>query len=374
MDKTRSNTYFDIKDDVSFLKQHLSLSTFAFNIIDNDIDSFTLDNKNKSLSGFLNRIFKNYYKDSKASIEFLKDKKIKEEEDIYSSLLVNNIVINNKKDIIKEELDQYIRKCKEDVFNIYKSHSFSEGRKFRINKENINILKSSLEKEYYYKLGDYLKAIFEDYASLPYFKRERIYFKDEVNKINEAIKNNKRLKIKFNDEDNKTFYIIPYKLIEDNYKIYNYLVGYFIESSDVSSIHNTTSDDSFVTKLVLCNKRLSTISYISILSSKSFHINKKMKEDIEHKLSTKNIKYINEKEVTFSIKFSSLGLIKFKKEIINRPNKFIVDNKDLSIYHINCSLLQAKDYFINFISLITVLSSNDESIKLKNFLNNYVIK
>ena len=99
-----------------------------------------------------------------------------------------------------------------------------------------------------------------------------------------------------------------------------------------------------------------------------------MKEDIEYILSTKNIKYINEKEVTFSIKFSSLGLIKFKKEIINRPNKFFVDNKDLSIYHINCSLLQAKDYFINFISLITVLSSNEESIKLKNFLNNYIIK
>ena len=99
-----------------------------------------------------------------------------------------------------------------------------------------------------------------------------------------------------------------------------------------------------------------------------------MKEDIEYILSTKNIKYINEKEVTFSIKFSNLGLIKFKKEIINRPNKFIVDSKDLSIYHINCSLLQAKDYFINFISLITVLSSNEESIKLKNFLNNYIIK
>ena len=47
MDKTRSNTYFDIKDDISFLKQHLSLSTFAFNIIDNDIDSFTSYNKNK---------------------------------------------------------------------------------------------------------------------------------------------------------------------------------------------------------------------------------------------------------------------------------------------------------------------------------------
>ena len=74
-----------------------------------------------------------------------------------------------------------------------------------------------------------------------------------------------------------------------------------------------------------------------------------MKEDIEYILSTKNIKYINEKEVTFSIKFSKLGLIKFKKEIINRPNKFFVDNKYLSIYHINCSLLQAKDYFINFI-------------------------
>ena len=58
------------------------------------------------------------------------------------------------------------------------------------------------------------------------------------NELNEAIKNNKRLKIKFNDEDNKTFYIIPYKLIEDNFKIYNYLVGYFIESSNVSSIYN----------------------------------------------------------------------------------------------------------------------------------------
>ncbi|MDD7592493.1 MAG: hypothetical protein PUJ92_05840, partial [Bacilli bacterium] len=97
--------------------------------------------------------------------------------------------------------------------------------------------------------------------------------------------------------------------------------------------------------------------------------NKKMRDDIEYKLSNKNIKYLNEKEVKFTIKFSSLGLIKFKKEIINRPNKFVVDNKDLSIYHITCSLLQAKDYFINFISLITVLSSNDESIKLKNFLN-----
>ncbi|MDD6468407.1 MAG: hypothetical protein PUF99_00680 [Bacilli bacterium] len=374
MDILKNKAHFNIDSNATFLKQHLSLSKYAYSIIDNDIDSFTYFNKDKSFSGFLNTIFFNFYKDSKASIEYLKDLKIKELDEIYTKLSKENIFINNKKDIIEKEINSYINKCKDEVNKITTSSTILEGRKFRINKENINILKSSLEDKYYSKLGDYLKAIFEEYTSLPYFKRERIYFKDEVNKINEAIKNNKRLKIKFNDEDNKTFYIIPYKLIEDNFKIYNYLIGYFIESSDVSSIYNTTSDDSFVTKLKLCNKRLSTISYIAILSSSSFHINKKTREDIEYKLSTKNIKYLNEKEVTFSIKFSKLGLIKFKKEIINRPNKFLVDSKDLSIYHINCSLLQAKDYFINFISLITVLSSNDESIKLKNFLNNYVIK
>lgn len=69
------------------------------------------------------------------------------------------------------------------------------GRKFRINKHNIEIL-SNVEESNNYDgiLGQYLKAIYEEYAQKPNYIREQIFFADNLEEINKGIKEQKNLK------------------------------------------------------------------------------------------------------------------------------------------------------------------------------------
>ena len=60
----------------------------------------------------------------------------------------------------------------------------------------------------------YLKALFEEYARLPYAKREQIYFKDWIKDFNTAKNEGRSLKI-YQSTSQKSFHVIPYKILQD---------------------------------------------------------------------------------------------------------------------------------------------------------------
>ena len=130
--------------DVNY-KQHVNLSNYAWSVIDDDIANFNNCMEKTSFSGFLNRIFKNFYDKSVASISlrnmelldklrnlFSLDKKSNKDK-VLTNTFITTLVNYNSDNLIKN----------------VKSYSKDEGRKFRINKENIDILKESLEANNY---------------------------------------------------------------------------------------------------------------------------------------------------------------------------------------------------------------------------------
>ena len=59
---------FAIDEFATELKQHLNLSSPAWLTIDEDIQNFYPSEKEESFSGFLNRIFHNFYQTAEASV------------------------------------------------------------------------------------------------------------------------------------------------------------------------------------------------------------------------------------------------------------------------------------------------------------------
>ena len=60
------------------LKQHLNLSEQAWEIIYNDMRDFYGEEEKQSFSGFLNRVFYNFYQDAEGSIDVRSHKKREE--------------------------------------------------------------------------------------------------------------------------------------------------------------------------------------------------------------------------------------------------------------------------------------------------------
>ena len=76
---------FGIDDFATELKQHLNLSESAWQVVYDDIHNFYPTEEQESFSGFLNRVFKNFYQTAEATISLRFLEKVEELEKLYSS-------------------------------------------------------------------------------------------------------------------------------------------------------------------------------------------------------------------------------------------------------------------------------------------------
>ena len=154
-------------------KQHINLSREAWKIIDEDIQNFYIETR-PNLSGFLNRVFENFYEEAQASISYRMDQLYDMIEATFEDALFNQYDDDIKQDVMNRIISVKERFLLEKV----KEYPKGEGRKFRINNQNLTILEESIDDTYYNgSAGLYLKALFEEYARLPYSKREQIFSK-----------------------------------------------------------------------------------------------------------------------------------------------------------------------------------------------------
>ena len=123
------------------IKQHLNLSESAWITIEEDMKNFYNSEEKQTFSGFLNEVFRNFYAVADASINNRLIEKGNELEALYTSDEFKDL----DKKSIKTFIDKYLNVYEEQLK--IKAHSYQkgEGRKFRIDKDTIEILKESLD-------------------------------------------------------------------------------------------------------------------------------------------------------------------------------------------------------------------------------------
>ncbi len=315
-------------------KQHINLSESAWIVIEEDIHNFYNTKEEESFSGFLNRVFINYYHLSDASISLRCEEKKEELHKIFTD--------NSSSKIIDKYID-FFEKALVDKKDSYKS---GEGRKYRINKESLELLKESNEDSYYDGVaGKYLKAIFEEYSTKPNYIREQIFFADTINTITAAIANQRRLKITIDKKVTvagdrlyeRKFYVAPYKIVQDPTNTYNYLIGYSKEIREDAPEEDAT-----------CCLRISRINKISILSSMGAKISKERAKLLEEEMIKKTPMFMSSNVIKVVVRFSDKGLETLRRITYMRPRYYKVDENDKYLYTFECTEIQAINYFVRF--------------------------
>lgn len=226
-------------------RQHINLSNYAMKIIERDMIHFNRDYKLKNKSGFLNRVLDTYWNEFPLSpIVVLKNitkihKKLSHDD--LGKRIVERIVEEFSTEIMKDTINNYSKMFSNDV-------TF----KLKLNNSNFELLKD-FEEAYYFDeyaprsgASFYLKILFESYAKLPRYKREEVYYKEEIKLINKAISSNKRLRI---CTDGDYFAIVPYVLEKEMDKLSHKLLYL-----DVNSVNSHEDSVTFSPNMITLNK------------------------------------------------------------------------------------------------------------------------
>ena len=364
----KNSTFSDDFDD-DFLeekdkKQHLNLSEPAWLIVDQDIKNFYLNEKEETKSGFFNRILKNFYETSKASINIRCENKREELKKVFNAKTFASFDGEMKETFIEKYLEVYKKELKDKALSYPKGH----GEKFRINVENVQLLKDEINEEEYYDdtIGLYLKALYEEYCEKQNYEREQIFFKDIMDEISMAINESKKLKLAIKEKHNpktKSFYtrrylVSPYKIVQDDTKSYNYLIG----------LAEEIKEDGTTKEKKVSSFRISRIDKIKKMSSMGGFISKENKDKIEDELIHKKAQFMVGDIIDVKVRFTRKGIESFKRQLYLRPQFYEKSKTEDCVYTFKCTEVQAINYFFKFARDVEVL---EPQVLREKFIKRY---
>lgn len=283
-------------------KVRISLSRKAYLTMTDDMSVF--DVKTQSL--FINKLIENYKEDSKASISaYLEKKKAQFYHEIisldYDSDIKENILshlcANEKKRTIAY-LESLMKE--KEVSKIY-----------HLNNTNTDYLSLDFEDNEFYKEkpGLYIKCMLEEYASLPFIEREKIYRKEIYEIVENACNNHLLLSVRIPIfGERKTLIIYPYKILPDEMNTQDYFACYtrFREESPKEKISASFS---------MARLPMPTIyKQNAFLSKEDIHT---IEEDIR-KLS---ISFLRGQSSEIHVKLTETGKRTFHNKLYSRPFK-----------------------------------------------------
>lgn len=333
-------------------KQRINLSDEAWAVIDDDMRNFYTLEGERSFSGFMNTVFANFYERADATFSSRKSE--------YRAELQEMLMgIGRQSEIISRLTDGYIKKLKTAAFSYPKGY----GKYFRLNKESQGILDGHPDSPEYDSRSDYLKAVFEQYATLLSFERERIFFKDKIDAINNATALGKRLRITLlpRPEDNGAKFIYsvkPYDVRQDRNQLFNYLVGY---SERLDNSHEPMFPD---TERAV-RFRISRIKDIRVTAQNSF-ISKDRRDEIEKTMREKGVQFMSGDLMDITVKFTDKGLDDFNRQSYMRPRSFDKVDNAKNTYVFYCTMFQAFNYFFKLGAEAQILSPTSLRDAMRN--------
>ncbi len=206
--------------------------------------------------------------------------------------------------------------------------------------------------------------MFEAYAKLNIRDRERVVFSENYNLIESVINsrdNNVCLSAVVNvGKDTKILIIKPYKILEDIYTGYNYLIGY---------ARDAQSEDEFSIGSFRISRFVSVQEYKGISP-----INQQETERIENKLQEVSPAFIRSNAIEIDVLLNQRGQILINTILHNRPKiKQIEHFQDgTAKYTFYCTEFNAFNYFLPFGENAVVISPLSLKQKLYTEFENAV--
>ena len=205
---------------------------------------------------------------------------------------------------------------------------------FNLNKKNEEIFIDTLIRNKIQTEAEYWRNIFFTYINNLRYKREEILFENKFKDIREAIKTEKKIKIKYHK------YIRLVKVSDSENR--SYLFCYCEKNNDYR------------------NYRISEIEEIWLTNEKNEIRDKKYIDDVR-----KNFDPFLSYKNRVKVKFTEKGIELYEKVLANRPR--LIEEKD-GIYTFECDNKLAMIYFAQFYSKVKILEPEELKTILKKEL------
>ncbi len=189
--------------------------------------------------------------------------------------------------------------------------------------------------------SEFIANIIYSYLDNPQYERERIIFKEELKKLETAIKNNQAIKIKskYDRSHNNNFQIIyPKEVCFSNEELFNYLLyKKVIKGKEYArSIHLYNIDTIFL------------LPENCTFSEEILNRFKRMKRN--------GVQFTINHNTEFKIQFTEDGLKRYNNlNYLEKPVALDKSDEETRIFYFDCSDMQFKNYFANFYDEMEVL-------------------
>ncbi len=308
-------------------KIRIALSDTARITIGEDMNVFGVT----KTATFINTVFANYRSEAKSSISLYLNQREMELDRLFSDTGLDSV---SKKAAVKKLLSVEEQQIEKQISEY--TSSKGESKLYHINDSNVDyLIEDCDEDQYYNRPGLYMRSVIEEYCSLPFIKRERIYKREIFDTIERACSERRILKIEVPYFGKKQlFYVYPYKIMPDPYHTQSYLVCYSRKADE--------SDDN----KIVASFTMAKINKLTMLT-KTFHLNKQEVSNIESQLINNSPAYLIGRPEQIRVRLTENGKRSYQSRLYSRPNKIEVLSKD-DIYVFDCSHLQALNYFFPF--------------------------
>ena len=309
-------------------RQHLNLSEFAFEIIENDKSVFL---EKASRQRIINMVLRNYMDSADASIDTAVARR---EEDLRSRLLsIPNG--ESKNTIVSALVDAYRHELIQKATHYPNGHAF----KMQLDKENYEAMLEWRDEGGYYGSipGRFLKAVIEEYARKPQYEREGILLRDVIEELQSCIDAQQLVIITLNGSNRSRYEVRPYSICCDPGCNYHYLVG-------MTRKAGTTYPER------VASYRISRINTIKRSHSRSGKITTAQSREIEQKLRKDGVQFLLQDSETIRVRLTAQGKKMYDSQAHLRP--IFTECKALPdgswSYAFDCTQMQAEFYFFKF--------------------------
>ena len=308
-------------------KIRIALSDRAKITMSEDMDVFGT----AKAASFINTVFANYKDEAKSSISLYLQQRELELDRLFNGAKLDTISR-------KISIDQILSVEKQELLKKITEYSTIKGdsKLYHINNRNVGYLLDDCDEEQYYsRPGLYIRSVIEEYCTLPFIKRERIYRKDIYETVEQACKERRILKIRANYYGkDQLFYVYPYKIVPDPFHTQSYLVCYSRKAEENDS-------DKIVASFSMARINPPT------MLTKTFHLNKQEISNIESQISNYSPAYLVGRPEQIKVKLTKKGKQSYQSRLFSRPEKIESLSTD-DTYVFDCTQQQIFNYFFPF--------------------------
>lgn len=317
-------------------KVRVPLSRRACIVMNDDMRIFSVAGQ----TGFLNMVLQNFHKSAKASLSYYLSRKRRELEETFAGSKLDE---RSKKaaieHILQMEREKTVRELQEHLKEKYVS------RLYHINNSNFKYLQYDCNEEEFYqeKAGSYIKCLMEEYAALPFIKRERIFRKEVYETVEYACRMNYLLQVRtWVYGERQTFLVYPYKIIPDPLCTQEYLAC-FTRTADQSP--KEKKDASF---------SMARLEKPVVLKQHAF-LSREEINRIEDDLARLSVAYLLGEPEEIRVRLTERGKKSYQTRLYSRPDKDEARSTEQE-YVFSCSEHQAYNYFFSFGQEVEILS------------------